>query len=930
MWRTSWPLKTDAAAGAAAGRDQWYGLGGSGGGGGKWHLSVAVLLGLFLLSLALLLGQRVWEQMREVARASPVHSIERVLLIDEISGAVRQLLPHLEGTKDPGPFGRASIRAAARAVASRLDRHRLESVGRDDPGLRADLVRLREAVEGLLEAEPVRELRQQTWILMQTMLGRLERRYRRIEQHIAGEIEAQRRATEAFVDGMTALLGYMVFLTFGASILFLHARRARERAAVNHRRLEAAIACLPDGFALYDAEDRLLLCNRRYREIFHRSAPFIRPGIRFEELLRRGIELGQYGDVGPDPESWIAERLAWHGRADGRPLIQRLADGRVLRITEHRTGDGDRVGLRIDITELEAHKRAIAASEARWRGLAETAPIGIWHLGDAGTTLYANPALNLLFGRDSGEQLEGRRVEDLVKGRDVERLRRFFDGLPRDGSDGLETVLHGADGVARHVLIVAKRLDRRSGGGVIATVLDITRQKRALAEVERLAMSDPLTGLANRHRLAEVLDGALGGGGGTAGELALMLVDLDGFKEINDSFGHEAGDRVLRAVAERLRCCARRTDLVARLGGDEFALVLRGPCSAEEIREVAARVMEAVARPIRLPTTECRVAASIGIAMAPRDGRSREVLLRHADLALYRAKRDGRGRYVIYRRALSSENRRRRRLTQALGRALENEEFELVFQPQVATGNGRIVGAEILLRWYDPVAEQPVSPAEFVRVAEESGLILELDRYVLRRAAREIAGFEKTIGRRMVWGINISAAHVEEARLVETVESALREHGLAPGAIELEVTENVFIRDLAVGKRALERLKELGVKLALDDFGTGYSSLAYLSELPFDRLKIDRSFIRGLEKDAQYRTIVRAIIGLGRRLGMELVAEGVESPAQRAFLAAEGCAVIQGYMVARPMPRRQFLAWLRDGESAEEKFDAVSSNSTSP
>lgn len=844
-----------------------------------------------------------------MARASPVHSIRRVLLIDEVSNAALQLLPYLDGEQDPGPFQQASIRAAARALLSRLDGHRLEAVGKEDPALGGDLRSLRRSTEILLGVELSGALLRQARVRVQTMVGRLDHRYRKIEQHIAGEIDAQREATIAFVRDMMVLLAYMFLLALGAALLFVRSRIARERAAVNHRRLEAAIACLPDGFALYDRDDRLVLCNRRYREIYRRTAPLMRPGIRFEELLRHGVKRGEYRDVGEDPEGWIAERMERHRRADGKPVIQHLAGGRVLRITEHRTADGDRVGLRIDITELEAHKRAIAASEARWRGLAETAPIGIWHVAGEGRTLYANPALNLLLGRDPTEDLQGRRVEELVSLEDAAGLRKFFADLSDHDPHSLETVLQGADGIARHVLIVAKRLEQRSGG-LIATVLDITRQKRALAEVERLAMSDPLTGLANRHRLTEYLDGSLNDG--TAG-LGLLLIDLDGFKEINDSFGHEAGDAVLLAVAERLTQFARSSDLVARLGGDEFALVVNGPRSPADVRALARRLMAAIGRPVTLQTTQCHVGLSVGIALAPLHGRSREVLLRHADLALYRAKREGRGRCVLYRREFSARNRHRRRLVEALRRALEEEELELVLQPQIATVDGHTVGAEILLRWYDPVAEQPVSPAEFVPVAEESGMILELDRYVLRRAARMIAGFAGMTGAGMVWGINISAAHIKETRLVETVETVLREQGIAAGSIELEVTENVFMKDLAAGKRALEKLKELGVKLALDDFGTGYSSLAYLSELPFDRLKIDQSFIRGLERDPQYHSIVRAIIGLGHRLGMEIVAEGVESPVQRAFLAAEGCEVIQGYLIARPMPRQRFAAWLRNG-----------------
>ncbi len=911
MWRSAW-LLTNTAARLVARREARCRPGS-----GR-HLPVAAVLALALLSLAFVLGHRIRVAMEAMTDAAPVHAIRRVLLVDEVSEGVVQLLPYLDSRTDPGPFAEASIRAAARALLNRLDDTRTAGVAIQDPLLAEDFERLRRSAGRLLAEDLSAPTVARVRIQVKTLLGRLERRYRATEQEIARRIEDQNRATMVFLRETALLIAYMVLLALGAVSLFLHSRIARERAAVNHRRLEAAIACLPDGFALYDADDRLVLCNRRYREIYPRTARFVQPGVRFEELLRKGVESGEYLDALEDPEGWLADRIAHHTRADGRPVIQQLVDGRVLRVSEHRTPDGDRVGLRVDITELEAHKRAIAASEARWRGLAETAPIGIWHLSREGRTLYANPALSLLLGRDPGEDLRGRWIGQLVEPGRASRLAEFFAGSRRREPASLEMALRGVDGILRQVLIVAKRLERGSEGAVIATVLDITPQKRALAEVERLAMSDPLTGLANRHRLSDFLDEALARG---RGELGLLLIDLDGFKEINDSFGHEAGDAVLVAVAERLSAFAREEDLAARLGGDEFALVVCGRHRPAELEKLAERLIAEIGRPILLPTTRCHLGLSIGVAVAPAHGHDRAVLMRHADLALYRAKREGRGRYMLYRREFSAASRRRRRLTQALRRALENGEFELVFHPQVCSRGGHPVGAEVLLRWYDAVAEQPVSPAEFVPVAEESGLVLELDRYVLHSAMRAIAEFEDVAPPEMIWGVNISAAHIREARLVETVAAALEERGIAPGKVELEVTENVFIRDLEAGKRALEALKELGVKLALDDFGTGYSSLAYLSELPFDRLKIDRSFIFGLEKNSQYRTVVRAIVGLGRRLGMEVVAEGVETETQRRFLAAEGCRVIQGYLIARPMPRTRFRSWLaarRCGAAGED------------
>ena len=436
--------------------------------------------------------------------------------------------------------------------------------------------------------------------------------------------------------------------------------------------------------------------------------------------------------------------------------------------------------------------------------------------------------------------------------------------------------------------------------GAVGAAVDITARKAAESRIEHLALHDALTGLPNRalllDRLGHTLERARRAGIGAA----IIALDLDGFKDVNDSFGHDAGDRLLRAVAERIAGLIRGSDTLARVGGDEFALVqgdIRGPEAAVSL---ARKVLTSLVVPFDLHGQEVHASASLGIALFPGDGHGPADLLRSADLALYRAKQEGRRRYQLFNRAMDAEAQTRRRVERELRSALERGELSLYYQPQLDLETDRFTAVEALVRWHHP-KRGLVLPGEFVPVAEASGLIHHLGAWVLREACCQAQAWREH-GLTLAMGVNVSPAQLRHPDGLGAVDEALRVSGLDPRLLELEITEGLLV-ELSGGTIGdqLAALANRGVQIAIDDFGTGYSSLAYLKRLPVQRIKIDRSFVRGIGTDPEDEAVVQAIVGLGHALGKKVVAEGVESAAQLAFLRQLGCDAAQGF--ARPATR---------------------------
>jgi diguanylate cyclase (GGDEF)-like protein len=438
--------------------------------------------------------------------------------------------------------------------------------------------------------------------------------------------------------------------------------------------------------------------------------------------------------------------------------------------------------------------------------------------------------------------------------------------------------------------------------GVIA---DVTGEKRAQQRLQQLALCDPLTGLANRTVLRDRLARFIGRGGANRRSGALLFIDLDQFKTINDTLGHSVGDAVLQVVAVRLESVVRGRDLLARLGGDEFAIVLCDAGGAEEVAAVAQRLLRELAVPCSAHGCQVTLGASVGIALLPEHGASVDEALSNADLALYAAKAAGRGRFEFFASSLGERPRRRLALEQELRQAEAREQLTLHWQPQIGLAAGSPVRAEALLRWTHPDLGA-IAPAEFIPVAEDCGLIDALGRWVLQRACREAADLPAG----MSISVNVSPSQLMRSDFVAGVEDALLATGLPPRQLEIEVTESILIDNVAAALENLRQLKQLGVRIALDDFGTGYSSLGYLLRFPFDTLKIDGEFVRELLSRSDTLAIARTIIALAATLGMETVAEGVETPAQLDLLRDAGCDSVQGYLLARPMPLGQLCALL--------------------
>jgi diguanylate cyclase (GGDEF)-like protein/PAS domain S-box-containing protein len=462
-----------------------------------------------------------------------------------------------------------------------------------------------------------------------------------------------------------------------------------------------------------------------------------------------------------------------------------------------------------------------------------------------------------------------------------------------------------ADGTEIEVLTFGRRVAFGDRDGYLVAVVDITERRKAEARIAYMAHHDGLTSLANREHFRERLEQALDQAGGK--RLGVLCIDLDLFKNVNDSFGHPVGDRLLKQVAERLATAIRGPNLAARLGGDEFAVILAADVSPNEASACATQLIEMLSAPYDIDGKDMVIGASIGIALSPGDGSTSEELMRNADMALYQAKSDGGGVHHFFEKEMDRQAQKRRDMELDLRRAFANGEFELHYQPLVAIASDRISGFESLLRWRHP-DKGMISPAEFIPVAEDIGLITQLGEWVLREACSQAMKWPHDIK----VAVNLSPVQFRSRNLVQVVISALAQSGLAPTRLELEITESILLAETDANLAILHQLRELGVSISMDDFGTGYSSLSYLRSFPFDKIKIDRSFVKDLAQRPDCVAIVRAISGLGRSLNITTTAEGVETEDQLDWLRAEGCNEVQGFLFSAARPAAAIAKLLAD------------------
>lgn len=686
-----------------------------------------------------------------------------------------------------------------------------------------------------------------------------------------------------------------------------------------------------DGISVYfhgisakrEAEQALRKSEQRFRNLFNQAGDSVmivdgalrivsvndracaRFGYQREEFLGRQVSDVNFGI--PGGGALLAGLRA--GQAQLLRIDKRCKDGTTfpaeVQISRF-DDDGEEFFLAVirDLSDREQAERQLRESEQRLREVIEMTPAGYLVAAPDGALRDANPALCALSGypRDT---LLAMRIADLFESFPLATLA---GGGGPAAVQGMEAVLRHCDGYHIHVLFNGsiKRSEDGTPLSLTGLMTDITGRKAAEGRLQQLATHDTLTGLPNRALLGErvqaMLDTCAHGG-----SVAVLFLDLDRFKEVNDSFGHEIGDVLLCEVAARLRRAIRPTDIIARLGGDEFVVAAWCATGPPAAARIADKLLDVLTAPITVGAQDVIVGASIGISMFPRDAQTREMLFQTADTAMYRAKNSGRNRYRFFEQEMTVATQVRMALEMALRPALARGEFELHYQPRIELAGMGLVGMEALIRWNHPERGR-VPPQQFIAIAEETGLIVEIGRWVLLEACTRTRRLMDEFGRSIVVSVNVSARQLAQPAFVDEVRAALANTGLPPDCLELELTESALIEDIEHTASMLRELKRLGISLAVDDFGTGFSSLAYLRRFPIDVLKLDRSFVLQQDQDVSTFDFIKAFVDMAHALNMAVVAEGVETAEVLALLRAASCDQAQGYYLARPMP----LEELRD------------------
>src|SRR5215207_1073796 len=583
------------------------------------------------------------------------------------------------------------------------------------------------------------------------------------------------------------------------------------------------------------------------------------------------------------------------GQDDEDVALQALQSGAQEYLIKGQ-GDGDLIARSIRYAiERQRADEELRQNEERFRSLVQKASDVITILDSDGTIRYDSPAIEHLLGYEQGERV-GRPTFEYVHPEDVERVKVSFGrALEHPGvRPPLEFRSRHKNGSWRH--------------------LEVTRTNLLDDQLQQQAFHDRLTGLANRALFMDRLGHALTRLSRRDVSVAVLFLDLDNFKVVNDSLGHEAGDGLLVAVAHRMRQLLRSEDTVARLGGDEFTVLLEDITNPSLATRVAERLMEAFRSPFTVEGRDLFITASVGIALSATGNRTPQDVLRDADVAMYRAKAMGRGRYAVFEPSMSAGARERLELENDLRLAIERRELMVCYQPKVGLQSGRIAGVEALVRWEHPTRGL-VPPAEFIPVVEETGLIIPIGDWILGEACRQARDWQEQYPSAppLVMNVNLSARQFRQPNLAAEVARVLRETGLNPSSLELEVTESIMLDDADSASQTLRRLKNLGVRIAIDDFGTGYSSLSYLTRFPVDTLKVDRSFVARMGHEAEVTAIVQAVITLAKKLGLEVVAEGVERFEQLEQLREMECDLAQGYYFAKPLSRESLQTLLASG-----------------
>lgn len=660
---------------------------------------------------------------------------------------------------------------------------------------------------------------------------------------------------------------------------------------------------LPVAIAYYERDGfTCRYANTGYAAMFGRDEQGI-VGLTFAQVI--GEEAARL--IQPQVDQVLRDR-----RAAAYERQRSGPDGRVqhleVNLLPHLGPQGEPVGAFVLIHDISRHRlaeQALREGEERLAKFLHASTEGIAFHQD-GLMTDANPPLLQLLGRTLDE-VRGRPALDFVAPDQRERVGAV---MAAGAELRYETAVQHRDGTRVPVEFIVRTLLHQGVRQRMTVVRDLRDRIEAQARIRFLAHHDALTGLPNRASFLEQVQVLMLHAAEARRALAMLFIDLDHFKRVNDSLGHPAGDVLLQAVARRVSGLLRQGDLVARFGGDEFVVLLSGNPGEDAVLEVADKLLAAVGAPLDLADTTVSVTPSIGVAMFPRDGSTPEQLIKHADTAMYHAKARGRAGCRFFEPAMAEAAMAEMAMEGRLAQAVREQQFELHFQPQVSVRDGRVVGCEALVRWRMP-GRGLVGPDEFIPLAESRRLMLPIGHWVLREALRHARRWRDDGLAPGPVSVNLSTMQFHHPGFVDGVEQALAEQGTEGALLEVELTERMLMDDLPRVRAALLRLKALGVRIAVDDFGTGYTSLGHLKDLPIDRLKIDRSFVKDLPADTGAAAIARAIIQMARSLGLATVAEGVEHEAQRAWLAANGCDDVQGFYTAPPLPPDALAAWLR-------------------
>ena len=690
------------------------------------------------------------------------------------------------------------------------------------------------------------------------------------------------------------------------------------RKAADALLLDAALQSVPYGFCVWSSQFKLVMFNQHYLDIYGFPKKRVRKGMTIEAIVRLSSELGNH--PGETPEQFLEtyKRELLNNRGGARAKVREAVAGNRWLETAHVYSPGlGWVVTHEDVTEeiasdeiVQRRKRELERQNIRLDAAVNNISQGLCMYDAKGRLVICNQPYQRIYNLPEHLLKPGTQLDDI--------LGYLFDEGMQAGNNRDEYIRWRRDVISRgeygkniHELngrTIMMQHHPMQDGGWVTTHEDITEQRQHEERIRHLARHDALTQLPNRVQFLEEM-AAAEPGLERGDHLAVLCIDLDHFKAVNDTLGHSLGDKLLQQVSARLWGATRENDLLARLGGDEFALLLRDVDSPAEAAAIADRIVKALSNPFTIDGHQLVIGTSVGIAMAPQDGATSETLMKNADLALYKAKNEGRSTFHFFEPGMDAAIQKRRIIEAGLRLALARGEFRLVFQPLVGLKENRITCLEALLRW-DSAERGTISPAEFIPVAEETGLIVQIGEWVLREACRTAVTWPAGIR----VAVNLSAVQFKNKRLFETVEATLRETGLPPTRLELEITESLLLSDNEPTLKTLHRLRALGVRISMDDFGTGYSSLSYLRSFPFDKIKIDRSFMRDLKSKGDSLAIIKAVIGLGQSLGMSTTAEGIETEEQLAAVREHGCNEVQGFLFSPPISAAKVTQMLAEQE----------------